>query len=161
MPEGGGGLTQNGTHNNIVWVVPFGVVLLAAREVGASPTAVAKRLHACNIPTSHDSLPRGLAFSEALRLLRVDELPEGEMPDVRYFPLEHLHKTALRKGISIPEVVSLIRRPGAPSPTLRKRSEPRRPATLTANPVRAIDALTCLLYLLDGLPNDVRYTKQT
>ncbi|MFJ3776045.1 ATP-binding protein [Streptomyces sp. NPDC090075] len=97
-------------------VVPFSAVLLAAREVGASPTAVAKRLHACNIPTSHDTLPKGLVFSEALRLLRVDELPEGELPDVGHFPLEYLHKTALRKRTGIREVVALIRRLGVPLP---------------------------------------------
>ncbi|MET9083116.1 ATP-binding protein [Streptomyces sp. NPDC004237] len=97
-------------------VVPFSRVLLAAREVGASPTAVAKRLRACNIPTSHDSLPQGLAFSEALRLLRADELPEEELPDVGHFPLEYLHKTALRKRTGIREVVALIRRLGVPLP---------------------------------------------
>ncbi|MEU1168845.1 ATP-binding protein, partial [Streptomyces sp. NPDC005921] len=97
-------------------VVPFSAVLLAAREVGASPTAVAKRLHACNIPTSHDTLPKGLVFSEALRLLRVDELPEGELPDVGHFPLEYLHKTALRKRTGIREVVALLRRLGVPLP---------------------------------------------
>ncbi|WP_254647151.1 ATP-binding protein [Streptomyces sp. GbtcB6] len=97
-------------------VVPFSHVLLAAREVGASPTAVAKRLQACNIPTSHDRLPKGLAFSEALRLLRVDDLPDGEVPEVRHFPLEYLHKTALRKRTGIPEIVSLIRQLGVPLP---------------------------------------------
>ncbi|MFD4508919.1 ATP-binding protein [Streptomyces sp. NPDC058457] len=97
-------------------VVPFSHVLLAAREVGASPTAVARRLQACKIPTSHDSLPKGLAFSEALRLLRVDELPEGELPEVEHFPLEYLHKTALRKRTGVPEIVSLIRQLGVPLP---------------------------------------------
>ncbi|MFG2941911.1 ATP-binding protein [Streptomyces sp. NPDC048282] len=96
--------------------VPFSLVLLAAREVGATPTAVAKRLRACAIPTSHDTLPKGLAFSEALRLLRVDELPEGELPDVGHFPLEYLHKTALRRRTGIREVVALIRRLGVPLP---------------------------------------------
>lgn len=97
-------------------IVPFSYVLLAAREVGAGPSAVAKRLRACNIPTSHEDLPKRLSFSEALRLMRVNELPEGDFPEARHFPLEYLHKTALRRRTGIRDIASLLNQLGIPVP---------------------------------------------
>ncbi|AMW08956.1 hypothetical protein A4E84_05280 [Streptomyces qaidamensis] len=96
--------------------VPFSHLLLAARELGAPPTTIAKRLHACNIPTSHDSLPKGLSFSEALRLIRADELDAGDVPEAEHFPLEYLVKTALRKRTGIGHIVSLLNDLGIPVP---------------------------------------------
>ncbi|MFG3293190.1 ATP-binding protein [Streptomyces sp. NPDC048179] len=96
--------------------LPFAHVLLAARSLGASPGAIAKRLHVGNIPTSHDNLPKGLSFREALRLIRADEVEEGEVPTVAKFPLEYLHKTALRKRTSIRHIVSLLNDLGIPVP---------------------------------------------
>ncbi|MFI2632283.1 ATP-binding protein [Streptomyces collinus] len=96
--------------------VPFSYILLAARELGALPTTIAKRLRACNIATSHDSLPKGLSFSEALRLIRADELDVGEVPGAEGFPLEFLVKTALRKRTGIRHIVSLLNDLGIPVP---------------------------------------------
>ncbi|MEV7065725.1 hypothetical protein AB0N97_23425 [Streptomyces collinus] len=94
--------------------VPFSYILLAARELGALPTTIAKRLRACNIATSHDSLPKGLSFSEALRLIRADELDAGEVPGAEGFPLEFLVKTALRRRTGIRHIVSLLNDLGIP-----------------------------------------------
>ncbi|GGZ61807.1 wHTH domain-containing protein [Streptomyces bluensis] len=97
-------------------VVPLSFVLLIAHEVGASPASVVRRLHACNIPTSHSSLPKGLSFSEALRLMRAHELDEGEVPEVGHFPLQYLIETALRKRTSITTIASLLQHLGIPVP---------------------------------------------
>jgi hypothetical protein len=96
--------------------LPFSYVLLAARQLGAMPTTIAKRLRACNIATSHDRLPKGLSFSEALRLIRADELDEGDVPEAGGFPLEFLVETALRKRASIRHIVSLLNDLGIPVP---------------------------------------------
>ncbi|CAM5659952.1 hypothetical protein STAFG_7311 [Streptomyces afghaniensis 772] len=65
---------------------------------------------------SHDSLPKGLSFSEALRLVRADQLDVGEVPEAEGFPLEFLVKTALRKRTSIRHIVSLLNDLGIPVP---------------------------------------------
>ncbi|MFH9006024.1 ATP-binding protein [Streptomyces afghaniensis] len=96
--------------------VPFSHILLAARELGALPTTIVKRLRACNIATSHDSLPKGLSFSEALRLIRADELDAGDVPEAEGFPLEFLVKTALHKRTGIRHIVSLLNDLGIPVP---------------------------------------------
>ncbi|MET9685616.1 wHTH domain-containing protein [Streptomyces coeruleorubidus] len=96
--------------------VPFSYVLLAARQLGALPTTIAKRLRACNIATSHDSLPKGLSFSEALRLIRADGLDAGDVPEAEGFPLEFLVRTALGKRTSIRYIVSLLNDLGIPVP---------------------------------------------
>ncbi|WP_369167143.1 ATP-binding protein [Streptomyces sp. R28] len=96
--------------------VPFSQVILASRQLGDRPAAIAKRLHACNIATSHDSLPKGLSFSEALRLIRADELSEGDVPEAGNFPLQYLHKTALRKRTGIRHITSLLNQLGIPVP---------------------------------------------
>ncbi|WP_231911195.1 MULTISPECIES: ATP-binding protein [Streptomyces] len=96
--------------------VPFAQILMASRELGAQPATIAKRLRACNIATSHDGLPRGLSFSEARRLIRADELDEGEVPAVEDFPLQYLHRTALRKRTGLRQIVSLLNDLGIPVP---------------------------------------------
>lgn len=96
--------------------VPFSQVLLAARQLGALPGTIAKRLRACNLATSHDSLPKDLSFSEALRLIRADELDEGDVPSVGDFPLQYLHKTALRERTTIRHITSLLNQLGIPVP---------------------------------------------
>ncbi len=97
-------------------VVPLSFVLLAAHEAGVSPTSVVKRLHAYHIPTSHDGLPKGLSFSEALRLMRAHELDEGDTPEVQQFPLQYLLETALRKRTGIANIASLLQQLGIPVP---------------------------------------------
>jgi hypothetical protein len=94
--------------------VPFSYILLAARELGALPTTIAKRLRACDISVSHDSLPKGLSFSEALRLIRADTLDAGDVPEAEHFPLEYLVKTALRKRTGLGHIVSLLNDLGIP-----------------------------------------------
>ncbi|MFI2717407.1 hypothetical protein ACH5AI_13785 [Streptomyces collinus] len=96
--------------------VPFSHIILAARELGPTPTTIAKRLHACNIPTSHHGLPKGLSFREALRLIRADALDGGEVPEAEHFPLEYLVKTALRRRTGIRHIVSLLNDLGIPAP---------------------------------------------
>ncbi|MGI5371674.1 HD domain-containing protein [Streptomyces iakyrus] len=96
--------------------VPFSHIILAARELGTTPTTIAKRLHACNIPTSQDSLPKGLSFPEALRLIRADTLDGGDVPEAEHFPLEYLVKTALRKRTGLGDIVSLLNDLGIPVP---------------------------------------------
>ncbi|MFI1813371.1 ATP-binding protein [Streptomyces sp. NPDC020422] len=96
--------------------VPFTHVLMAARSLGTSPRDIAKRLRACGVTLSHDDLPPGLSFPDAVRLLKLDEVEEGEAPEVHDFSLQYLHRTALHRGTSLTDVVDLIRQLGVPLP---------------------------------------------
>jgi hypothetical protein len=102
------------THTNEA--VPFGQVVLASRRLDAPSARIAQRLRASNIETSHDNLPKGLSLSDALALIRADRLDQGEVPEAGDFPLEYLHKTALRKRTSIRHITSLLNQLGIPVP---------------------------------------------
>lgn len=119
--------------------VPFTHVLMAARELATSPRDVAKRLRACGVTPSHDDLPPGMSFGEAAQLLGLDALQEGEAPEPHHFGLQYLHRIALRRRTTLPEVVGLLGRLGVPLPdpadTLRAALArvPRPPCNGNAN----------------------------
>ncbi|MEV0451553.1 ATP-binding protein [Streptomyces sp. NPDC050600] len=96
--------------------VPFPHVLMAARALGTSPRDIAKRLRACGVTPSHDDLPPGVSFTEAVGLLRLDEGEEDQPPLISDFPLQYLHRIALRRNSTLTEVVDLIRNLGVPLP---------------------------------------------
>ncbi|KKZ71520.1 hypothetical protein VO63_23450 [Streptomyces showdoensis] len=96
--------------------VPFTHVVMAASLLATSPRDIAKRLRACGITPSHDDLPPGLSFGEATELLRLDDLQDGEVPEVQDFSLQYLHRVALRRRTSLTEVVGLVRGLGVPLP---------------------------------------------
>ncbi|MEU6977079.1 ATP-binding protein [Streptomyces sp. NPDC046371] len=96
--------------------VPFTHVLMAARALGTTPRDIAKRLRACGVTPTHDDLPSGVSFTEAVALLRLDEGEEDEPPLASDFSLQYLHRTAVRRDITLTEAVDLIRRLGVPLP---------------------------------------------
>ncbi|MFE1379922.1 ATP-binding protein [Streptomyces sp. NPDC058740] len=96
--------------------VPFTHALMAARELGTSPRDIAKRLRACGVTLSHDDLPPGLSFPDASRLLKLDEVEEGEAPTTSDFGIQYLQRNAHRRRTTITDVVDLIRQLGVPLP---------------------------------------------
>ncbi|UED83820.1 HD domain-containing protein [Streptomyces profundus] len=96
--------------------VPFNRVLLASRELGATPREIAGRLKAYGVGTSREDLPRGLTFIDALDLLRAHELEEYEPPEPGHFPLHYLHHAALERETSLTQVVSWLRQLGVAVP---------------------------------------------
>lgn len=97
-------------------VVPFSYALVMAREVGTTPSAVARRLRSYGLETSHESLPKGLSFYEASKLLDPYDHNNGGVPHATEFSLQVLHDLARRRRTSITRIATWLQQLGIPVP---------------------------------------------
>ncbi|MDJ1137791.1 HD domain-containing protein [Streptomyces iconiensis] len=97
--------------------VPFSYALITARELGTTPSTVARRLGAYGLKTSHQRLPEGLSSGEALKLLGTYDLDmEDGLPEASNFPLQALHEAARQRGTTLARVACWLQQLGIPVP---------------------------------------------
>ncbi|GAB2971203.1 HD domain-containing protein [Saccharothrix stipae] len=96
--------------------VPFAKVILAASRLNMAPGVIVNRLVARGVAVSARSLPPGLSFSYALRLIDFF-LEDGEVHDFdRETDLGTLLRMSREVQAPIPQVITWLRRLGVPTP---------------------------------------------
>ncbi len=89
--------------------LPFGHVVIAARELSVSAEELAGRLDAMGVPMTMYRLPPDLSAIDALRLMdAVEWSDDGNVPEESTYTLSYIHHTATKMGMTVARVAELL-----------------------------------------------------